>query len=641
MATRLVEPWAVQVLALVLCAGCTPERPAKATPPPTSTPQRTEACWSVRTEDDLPSMTQTYDVAVDSARGRAVATGLGLPYLSVIDVATGTRADAIPYATTSTTYPRVALDGAGTAWVASLSAPALVHVALDTRVVTPIPSVLEARWVVGLDEGVLVPRPTRADVPGVTRLDSAGEPVADVDLSAARAAAVHPDGVVVLGETEALVLDGGIGADALAVRARCDLPFAADRVVALDDGTLIFADSTRLGRMRCVDEAVGEVWPVGVEITDIATDGVRAWALDRIGADDPTAGVAWRIDPEGSPTLAFPTGKNTGYGEVDRATGTLWANAEGTAEVHGYALADGARVAAVSTGTFVDGLVLAPDGALVATGRLSGLLARLDGEELTRGAPVRWPWSPLGEGDRVWMLGQLDGTLASVDAMTLDARVTIDLGAGPNPLLTFSGLARAEDRGTVLVAESHADVLLEFDADGVEVGRWALGGPPVDDPDFGAHLEVLYRDGVAWLARTSDGRLQRLDLTTGTRADARLDADRLRTLQDRRRTHAFAWDGVRPRLGPYGLDPDTLAVVDEWDDVAALLAPVPEGGWLALDAAGTSLLRLDADGATRGARAWFDERQPGTLAVVSDGGAWVNRAYEGSVCWIPLASLTE
>ena len=198
-------------------------------------PPPLEQCWSLRTEDALPSMTQTYDVAVDAARGRAVATGLGLPVLSVIDLGSGVRTDAIAYAALSTRYPRVALDGAGVAWVASSSDPALVRVDLDTRAVTTVSAASDARWVVGLDDGVLIPRSTAASQPGVRRLDSAGALVAELDLTAARAAARHPEGLVVLTDAEAVVLDGSTGADALAERARCALPFSAEQVVALED----------------------------------------------------------------------------------------------------------------------------------------------------------------------------------------------------------------------------------------------------------------------------------------------------------------------------------------------------------------------------------------------------------------------
>lgn len=575
-------------------------------------------CWSLRTEDALPSVTQTYDVAVDAPRRRAVATGLGLPYLSVVDLDTAARVDAIAFAERSTTYPRVAVDDAGTAWVASQSAPALVRVDLATRTASAVSDVHDARWVVGLDEGVVVPGGA-----GVVRVVDGV--VAEAAVGA-RAGARHPDGVVVLGDAEAVVLDAD-----LAEVDRCALPFMANLVAALPDRTLVVADGRRIARGAC--GGAFEAWTVGVELTDLATDGATVWALDRIGEADPTLGVAWRLDD--APVLAFPTGKNSGYGEVDASGGALWVNAEGTAEVHAYA-PDGERIAAVSTGTFVDGLVEV-EGALVASGRLSGLLARFDGETVTRGEPVRWPWAPVYDGDAVWMLGQLDGVLSAVDSSTLAAEHR-DLDVGANPLLTFGDVAVADDRASVLVAESAADVLFEL-RDGAQVARWPLGGPPVDDPDFGAHLEVLYRNGVVWLARSFDGRLQRLDLATGARVDATLDPDRLRTLQDRRRTHALAWDGAGPRYGPYGLDPDTLAVVDEWDDVGALLAPWPDGGWLAIDAAGTTLLHLADDGARLGERPWFTvERQPGTLAAPAADGrmAWVNRPYEGVVCRIAL-----
>jgi hypothetical protein len=599
-------------------------------------------CWSLRTEDDLPGTTQTYDVALDPAGGRAVATGLGLPHLSVIDTRTGARTDAIAYAEDGLLWPHVAVDGQGTAWIASLDGPGLTRVDLATRTVLPVEGASGAGWVVGLVDGALAPRETTQQGASVARYDAAGTLVAERPVERARGGALHPDGVVVLADDVALVLDATAGDAALDVLSRCDLPFAPDFVVALDDGALVVADRARIGRVAC-GVGLSDTWEVGVEITELVTDGQRAWALDRIGPDDPTLGVTWEIGTSGAPVPGFVTGKNTGYGDVDRSTGALWANSEGTSEVRAWLLADGTELAVVSTGTFVDGLALAPDGALLATGRLSGLVARLDDGRVTRAAPVRWPWAPILAGGRLWVLAQLDVLVASLDPLTLGDTIVHGLGHGPNTLLTFDDLVDAPDRGTLLVAESAADVLLEVGTDGVVRAEWPLGGPAVDDPDEGAHLEVVYRDGIVWLARSYDGRLQRIDLATGVRTDAALDVERVEQLRDLRRTHAFVWDGERPRIGPWGLDPDTLEVVDAWEGVGALLTPLPDGrGWVAVDGTGRDLLRVE-DGVVRRRDRWLDVRQPGTVALLdADGtGLWVNRAEDGQVCRVPLGDLGE
>ena len=614
------------LMGLTLLAACDP--------PPAEVDPQTLRCATFRDEDTLPSSTQTFSVAVDPARGRAVATGLGLPWLSVVDLGSATRVDALRHASTSTRTPHVVLDGAGTAWVASASQPALVRVDVDARTVDEVAGLEPLQWAAGLDVGVVV-----SSGGAVVRLDTTGAIVATAAGGPARAGAVHPLGVVVVDGDQARLLD----AASLATVGGCALAFAPTSVAALDDGSLVYADLTHLGRQVCTPDAVAETWAVGREVHTLVAGGDHVLALDRVGADDPTRGVAIRVGTTGAPSVAFATAKNTASGGYD-ADGVLWAAAEGSSEVVGFD-GDGGVRAEVSTGTSLADLVVGPGGEVYGTGRLSALVGRRDGDVLLRAEPLVWPWAPRLDGDRLVLLDHLLGHLVALDAATLTETARVDLGLGVNELLTFDSLAQAPDRGTWLVAESQSDVVLEVDLDAGGVLRsWALGGPAVTDPDQGAQLELHYRgDGTAFLARTYDGRLTRLDLDGAELEHAWLDEADAALLLERRLTRALVPDGDTVWVGPHRIDPDGLERLETWDAIEAVSAPWPgaPGEWAAVSADGLALLHVDADGAERARYAWTAEPEPGTVMVPDPDGAafWVNRSYEGLACRVPLTAI--
>lgn len=591
-------------------------------------------CHSLRTEDALPSATQTFAVAWDPVGGRVLVTALGLPFLSVIDPVAGKRVAAIAVGPAPAMNPRLVADDSGIGWVGSLSSPELVRVDVDSGLATQLSGFSGVNWLVAMPSGVVLPQAGR-----VVRIATTGEVVAEAGVSAATGGARVGEDVVVLEDAAAVWLDGGT----LAETRRCDLPFAAKFVAGLPDGNLVVSDGDRLARLDCGGGEAGS-WPFDADITSLIADGTSVWALDRVSADDPTVGTAWRIDVTGTPAKAFPTAKNTGYGAI--VEGVLWANAEGSSEVMAFRLADGARLAEVSTGTSAADVVVDSEGGVVVTGRLSALVGRIDDGETLRTEPLEWPWAPTLAGDRLVLLDHLHGTLASLDAHHLDDLIAFDLGLGPNELLTFDSLAFAEDRGTFLVAESQADVLLEVDLDAGElVHRWDLGGPLVTDTHLASQLELQLDGDVALLARTSDGRLTRLDLATGDRREATLTADHLKVLRSRRQTRATQLAGGFLWLGPLRIDADTLDVVDLWPDIGGILAPWPgaEGEWLAITANGKALAHVNTQGELGPSLAWFDEPQPGTVAALDPDGqaAWVTRSYEGRVCRVPLKRVDE
>lgn len=590
-------------------------------------------CHSLRTEDDLPSATQTFTVVHDAASGQVLATNLGLPYLSVIDPVSELRTDAIRWTTAPANNPRVVVDASGQAWIGSLSEPNLVRVDVAAREISPITVVSGVNWLVALDDSVVIPQ-----VREVVRVAADGS-IAARTLPANGGARVGDDLVLVSND-----MVSRLSVDTLALLDECAAPFSAFLVAGLPDGALVISDGQRIARFSCGDVRDVESWGVGNDITSLVADGTSVWALDRVGTEDPTRGTAWRVDSAGDPVAAFSTAKNTGYGAV--IDGVLWANAEGSSEVSAWSIADGQRQAEVSIGTSAADVVVGDDGGVIVTGRLSALVGRLDGDEVTRTEPLVWPWAPVRSGDRLVLLDHLEGKIASIDAKKLDDLRTADLGKGPNSLLTFDSLAWSESRGTWLVAESEADVLLEVDLEGGRVLReWALGGPALTDAHLASQLELQLDGDIALLARTSDGRLTRLNLTSGERVDAWLSEDHLDLLRARRQSRATQLADGALWLGPLRLNPSTLAVEEVWTEVGSLLAAWPgaAGEWLAISPGGKDLLHVDDSGSTLASFAWFDDAQPGTVAALAPEGdaAWVTRSYEGRVCRVPLGLIDQ
>lgn len=588
-------------------------------------------CHSLRTEDALPSATQTFSIAHSAVSQRVVATNLGLPYLSVIDPDSETRTDAIRWTTAPANNPRVVVDGTGLVWIGSLSEPTLVQVDLSSGTVTEIDGIGGVNWLVALDDSVLVPLGGEA-----VRVGADGAVVATESSGPASGGARVGDDVVTLAGQQALRLD----ATTLSLRETCMLPFAADFVAGLPDGALVASDGQRVARVRCGDERGGESWTIGNDITSLVADGTSVWVLDRVGPQDPTHGTAWRVDVTGEPIAAFSTAKNTGYGEV--IDGALWANAEGSSEVSAWSVSDGTPLAEVSIGTSTADVVVDDDGGVIATGRLSALVGRLDDGELTRTEPLAWPWAPVLAGERLVLLDHLEGKLASIDAHHLDDLVTVDLGKGPNSLLTFDSVAWWSSHGTWLVAESEADVLLEVDLEGGAVlNEWPLGGPALTDAHLASQLELQLDGDTALLARTADGRLTRLNLTSGDRVDGWLSDEHLDLLRSSRQSRATQLADGSLWVGPLRVNATTLAVEEVWAEVGSLLAPWPgePGAWLAISPKGTALLHVDNAGSAGAPFEWFDDAQPGTVAALTPeaDAVWVTRSYEGRVCRVPLA----
>ena len=585
------------MLALALSPGCTK--------PP--------HCESYEPYPELLNHVQPFEIAVDPVRRRALSTSLASRTVGVYDLDWSGMVKTVPVGPRPLVYPDVAVDEAGVAWITNFSQPPVIRLVPDGGERSfPDGAISLARRVVAAGGGGAVVLGVDRD--GVSLLERHG-PGGGVEASAF----LDRDGLglVDLGGDRVGVLIAGDELGELEIRTQadlavvesCDLPFPAGRGALLSDGTVLVTSRTRVGRAGCGGEAPAD-WESGVENQDvIALDDGTALVLDRIGPDDPNLGVARRwdrdgpLDPDG-----FPTAKNTGYGAYDPVLGRVWANSEGTSEVIWAFPDEGAVVGSLRTGTHLDGLALDPEheGGVVLTGRLSDTVQRLSVfETVARTDGVRWPFSPVVDParDRVWVLSQTDAAVHGLARGTLDGVSVLPTGDPPNGLLTFGSLALHPGRDTLLVAESAADALIELDpADGSERGRWPLGGPAIDDPDVIGHLSVHPQpDGdAALLCRTTDGRVQRIDLATGELQTTWLEAQAVASLGEGNAVHSATLlaDAGLFYAGGFALDAATLDRRADADlDVLRVVGTDPtdpDGALIVVDAGGRRLQRLAA-----------------------------------------------
>jgi hypothetical protein len=224
------------------------------------------------------------------------------------------------------------------------------------------------------------------------------------------------------------------------------------------------------------------------------------------------------FDADLQPTRApFATGKNSGHGDIDTETGTLWLNSEGTTEIQGFDPETGARTHRVRIGLHLESALVDPDTPDVVwtTGRLSETVARVDlraHTAITSEALEGWPVSPVLADGSLWALDQLTQEIWSYDPDTLAVRDHLDLGLPDNALLTFDTLVWHPGRGTLFLADSQENVLLEIDpASGAELGRWPLAGDPVTDPDVTGRVQVIVAGDLLFAVRSLDGQLTRVD----------------------------------------------------------------------------------------------------------------------------------
>ena len=402
------------------------------------------------------------------------------------------------------------------------------------------------------------------------------------------------------------------------------LPIDAQGVVPLESGAVAAYDRSSVVRVDS-DGTVG----LAVELGDQLAEGFRLadglFALIDRNAPElyggPLSGLAWVLDDELSqPTPPVRVGLNSGYGGYDPEDGLVWVSAEDSSSAYATDPNTGQERFNVPLGKHVEWIVPDPDMPNVNyfTGRLSSLVGAINvhtGEVLALHTGVRWPVAPAYTDELLWVVDQESSVLTALSPDTLEVVAEVDPGLGVNGTLTFNSLGIHPQRGTLVLAQADADVLVEIDPDGGGVlGTHALGSPIAPEPDTQGRLEVFFAGDVAVVLRTTDGVLTAVDLDSGAVvAMGRLDSQ---TVDDLRR------EGVLQQLamdteqsvayaGGFAFEPTTLETLAEWDLAADLLLwKNGDDQWLGW--ADQQIVVIESDGSTSGSLSfgWQAQERP-------------------------------
>jgi len=645
------------ILLLVLATACTRFTT------PVAPDLREAACVTLTPYGDLGNHVSPFEIAVDSRNRRIYSTSLSNRTLAVFDADSHALLGMYPVRSTAQVRPDVIADATGPVWVLGERDPTVVrfgHEQWDRRQYAQLFDMSSAG--VALEEGgVLVLGANESGEQSLQRFDANGDLGLSVQLEA------HTHGVFALAggrvalpsrdwESEGLhVFD----ASSLELVQRCTLPFEAFRGAQLDEGTIVVSGDTDIGTAGC-DGTPAVAWAAGVENRDVIAVGDLAVVLDRVGSGegaDPNLGLARLVNRGGVLSdLTFPTAKNTGFGALDTTTGLLWVNSEGSSELVAYDPTSGQERARLRTGTFIDGLAVDPQAehGYVVTGRLSNTLLRLEhGQISAQTDTVRWPFSPVFDPGRdlVWVLSQTESTVHGLGRADLEPARVIDPALGSNTLLSFGSLLLHPKRDTLFLAHSQLDLVVELDpVQGSELGRWELGGPAILDEEEIGHLAQLVEPGTGalLLVRSNDGRVQRLDPSTGLLSTTWLDAAELDAatggvVVDIATVLA---DADLLYVGGMALDTRTLSRRAEADlPVSRLLGvhPWDREHLLGVSTDGTVLHELERDGTIVGSHPHTaSEQKAQTFRLVPHQDSIVTvRSQHARMCWFGLDQLRD
>ncbi len=598
---------------------------------------------------------QVFDLALDLERRRVYSSALASRAVLVYDADTFEVIEDLPLGTTPAPTPAVEVDRDGHLWVAANAEPALRRYSAEDGARRVYWEEIDgARAVAARASGGVVVL-GRDDVSNNTlmAMDADGELVIRADVEQAASGLFALDE----GERVAAALNAGeiaiYDSESLEELERCPLAFSMPWDGAqLDDGSIVVASAGAVGLAGCGERAA-VAWRVGVENMEVLSLGDRAVVLDRIGSGegvDPNLGLARSFDASGQ-VGEFATGKNTGFGAWDAQADQLWLNSEGSSETWVVDPQTGDALQTISVGTFLDGLALDPERSqvLYVTGRLSDTLVRVEGGGVTAASSqVHWPFSPVVdvERDLLWVLEHTESRILGLDRDNLSIERSIDPGLGPNTLLSFGNIMLHTTRGTLFFAESQHDLLLELDPDsGQEIGRWELGGPAIEDPDQVGELALRMDpdEGVVFLARSTDARVQRVDPDAGELLTAFLPDEVLEQLRVGHSTdflRHFSGDGLL-YVGGAAVKMDSLERWEERDlPVTRLVGRHPrhDDQWIAVDDQRRRLVRVDEQGEILGSLPFAANELHATVVRVGadTNEVYMTRALHGNVCAFPV-----
>jgi streptogramin lyase len=617
---------------------------------------RVPQCANLCLREGIANHVQPYEVAIDVERRRVYSSALGSSVVLAYDADTHEVLQDYPLGTSPLTTPDLEVDRDGNLWIVANTEPALVRFDRDTGDRLLMWGALQgARDLVPRAAGgVVVLGRSEGSNNTLLAFDDQAELVARLELESAARGLVPMDDFERVGVTiegEALLL---LSTADLAEEGACPIAIQRPwRGAQLDDGTVVLVNEGSIGT-ACVEQP--QAWRVGEENMEVISLGDHALVLDRMGmeeGDDPNLGIARLVDAEGVYDR-YPTFKNTGFGTLDPHTGLVWANSEGSSEIAVFDPETGAVEERIKVGTFLDGLAADPEdtSVLYTTGRLSDTIVRLEGTTRTADChEVHWPYSPIVDVQRdlLWVLGHTEGTLHGLDRQALRPRRQIDPGLGSNTLLTFGTIMLNTARGTLFFAESQRDLLLEIDPDsGEELARWELGGPLIEDRDEVGELAVRAssEDGMVYLVRSNDARVQRLDPDSSDLQTAFMPQDVVEALGAGHRTDFLR---IYPQHGLLYIGGKAVRLDDlsRWEErdlpVTRLAGPHPtrERQWIAVDDARRHIVRLDEDGNELGRMAFASHELYATVFEMSPEtrSVYMTRALHGMVCSFPVSSL--
>jgi len=544
-------------------------------------------------------------VAVDGEERRVYSSSLAFGTLAEVDLDAGTLV-AVHESPGATARAMVA-GTPGSVWLLRSSPPALQRFERATGATAPVQSELEsAASLAALTDGYTVIGGATANGDSVIiRKDAAlvtdqvlpmdGVPLAMTPLENGTFAVLHCQGI----QADAV----SVYNSALELQATCPVSFCGNSVARLDSGDFVATTTNSVGLAPCDGRDPVELVE-GLDNATVVSIGAEALVLDRNGSADLNWSEIRRYDSNlDSPGPALDSGKHSGYGGVDPATGLLWMNSEGTSELWALDPATGTIEHKVALGVHVESVAANPltPSQVFVSGRLSDLLVSYDfvTEQLVH-APVdfHWPVVPVVDTDRnrLWVIDQLEFELYGLDLATLEEQAHYTFGLGNNPSLTLSDMRLHPDRQTLLLTHGWTNQLLEVDPDdGAVLGNWALGGDPLD-MELGGRLELLVDGATVFTVRSWDGMLTRVDLDG---VDATIsNAPLFGTLEQdvRLRYAALTADAGMIYVGPYAIAPDTLVRQANADQTWAFAMAMEADRWVAWEDTTAQLQYEDTQG---------------------------------------------
>jgi len=589
--------------------------------PPTGGPAE-EQRISLLPDGQLNHLLPVY-VGIDHQRRRLFTSCNALPTIAEIDLVEQSLVRVHTMGDVDVGHARPHPDGDGVVWLTYSAAPTVMRLEPTTGDMTYLDTGLDAVCAgAALDGGGLVVAGVTADTaPGhntLLTLDGAGGVIAQDEFSGSALSMLLTDAgeLAVLfhradtGEAALFFLEPG----SLDVLYHCTAPNPGQLegglavMAELPDGGFVASQDAALNRVACDGDDWGrrDMEPTHRDLF-VVDDEVLV--LGRTGTDEAAGanwGIARRHDVDLEPLGSFATGKNSGFGRLDPASGLIWLNSEGTNEVWGMDPGDGSVQGRVRLGEHVESLAVHADrpGRAFFTGRLGNAFGWVDfgsGEVAIRHDEVVWPVSPVHRGDTVWMLAQLTSALVEVETDTLEIRQVLPTGLPENTLLTFGDLAWHPDRASLFVSHAQENALVEVDPVlGEAVGRWELPGEPITDRDKLGCLEVLVVGDHVITLRNTDGRLGVVDPDAAEIvAEAVLDLALVDELREVPRREYASLDARGPRLyvGGFALDVETLARQPQHDlDISFLITATVEERLLAWRHGDSAIVVLDGEG---------------------------------------------